>query len=330
MPEIKTGGPGPEEQKPESELPPDLEQEKREIEARIEQQMQALQKIAEVFHIETDRFSDETDSNLIAKYKKGKAWIESYPESIHPKIRFIMSGGSSVRNLLMGQNESYDIEYPSVLLKDIGCLVIPTGGTSVNDLTGEMHRESSLLLSREEEEAFEYFQTITPSKTVVEDQTRSIEGEIKIAGIKQKALEDKQLAEFLIWADKNGELINHPMTLMGAIYRYCNESGINRDELIKKMDQNFEDPKFEELKKFRSRILAQLSNIYLTRVGYLTNLAIEGSDQRIKKDETEKEEGIEIYRVDQGFQFTEEDARKAKELNLPWSKLEKEIGESGE
>lgn len=27
------------------------------------------------------------------------------------------------------------------------------------------------------------------------------------------------------------------------------------------------------------------------------------------------------------FQFTEEDARKAKELNLPWSKIEKEMGE---
>lgn len=329
MDESKPGGLGPEEQKPESELPPELEQEKKEIYDLIEKQIHALREVTNVFDINIEAFSDNEDAQFREEYQRGMEWVrQQSKEREFRQIRFEMPGTGNVY-FHKGWGQSYELEYPEILIRDLDCIILPKGVISVNDLTGEIDNAQELILSNQEDVAMGFFDiggSIRRPDGYVRDRLHLFEGKISLLALKQKALDDEQVALFVGFIRSNKISIDSRWSLDSAIYQYCGEKKIDEAE-FRKMIETEEDPKFSEARKLERRILAHLSKIYLTRIAYITHLAQSGEDSRIKVNSEKSNDEILVYKVQPGFQFTEEDAKKAKELNLPWSRIKKEIEE---
>jgi len=310
--ETKPGGPGPEEQKPESELPPDLEQEKREIEARIEQHIAKLQEIAAVFGIDTSKFSDEDDNLLNDKFEATR----KEKQKAGPVVFVFIPP------------ESWDQPESDEFYKDVTGrppFVLPR---IIDSVEQDLFYARKLIFTEQENKALRYFWQSYPEY----GEGDGFETGVELCYLNMKKSDDPEVRALVMDIRKTkGEewRPSHEIDLINEAIRLQPELG--RDKVMnlanKIHDFPLDSQTHENYIQLHRRIIERLIIVYMQRMGYLAEQAgsQENSSLSLIQDGSNKDR--KICQVGDDFKFTEEDARKARELNLPWSRIEKEMGE---
>ena len=335
MPETNEGGPGPEEQKPESELPPDLEQEKREIEARIEQHIAKLEEIASVFGIDTSRFSDEDDQRSAEEMQsRSKIWKKQVVNEFNPPTTTFKTGDEEVErldNYLNVGEIGIEITEQVAERGRIYSLWHPNGSIL------QAARVPGFCFSEEEAEAVRYFEHHRGKINYAELKSR-LPAQLQFVELKRRARDDREIATFVEWLKSK----NYTGEYSGDIFalslpqQFQEQTGLNVEGKISDLYLTADRKRFkpgadysgncQRAHSLAGRIFNRIGEIFNNRVIYLIDRAKSG-DPAFRELPEESTETEKVYEVDPNFQFTEEDARKARELNLPWSRIEKEMGE---
>lgn len=311
MDESKIGGPGPEETGIEPKLTPELEQEKKEIEARVDQHVAKLQEIAEVFGIDTNKFSDESDS-----IRKQNFDILQKNQEKHHQI--VTVKGNSTLRVLSGELDipSGDDIFSSLAdLENKGNICHFWLRNFVHNLKhmDTMNGMDGSIMTADEQKAQSYYKV--PGKGVsCMGLVHGISGDFAILRAKNLAQADPQIQNALKYLPIRQEDGSQYTQWENEIPDSSSYAKINRLKSIPTgMDRSFDDALI-----LAARILSDLTIVNGQRLHYLISLARSGDPRfkRVGKGEN--------YDISDDFQFTKEDARKAKELNLPWSRLEKE------
>lgn len=294
------------------ELTPDLKAEKREIEARVEQHHAKLLEIAKVFGIDTCQFSDEQDRRLaelertLEEYPKGQTMISLGYRNRHTTIVddyqmqridiLKIKQKAKIRDAYdLWDNEILDWAHDMISMNDMG---------------------RSIMTEEELTQQF-YFSSANLTDMGIVSLVHDINDDFAVLHLKKIAQQDSDspLANAIISLSekpkgrtKFRDLEREHPELMITLWDVA-RSPLTRSE------------RYDQTLLLAARTIARLNMIYGQRSWYLAELARSGDTRftRVGKGE--------IYNISEDFKFTEKDARKARELNLPWSRVEKEMGE---
>lgn len=313
MSETKPSGPGPEDQESAVSLPPDLEQERKELEAECERNIERLTELAQVFGIDNEKFSEQDDKATLMLYQQ----LDTHPSrQISFQWDYFIYEEDGKERWHEGPRLSM-VEL-AILAKQITENGAITWCSQAGNHLGEVRYP---FFNQEEAGAGRHLQTeinhevlqVWPEKMDVLE----LEGE----------QDDSVIADILQRIPQSGSLHN-------AFVSYCRENNLSEDQsrsifegkLKPVYSRTKSNETYKKLQQMFGRVQAHLCIITIQRYWYLDELARSG-DASFREDPVRHSPDKKYFIVDPNFQFTEEDARRARELNLPWSRIEKEMGE---
>ncbi len=312
------------------------------LEQQLQEQRKALEDVALAFGVDYRAFSDEDDVKFAQQFKKSieRFWtrVEREPVDI---LKFHMPGTGNVYEY-PGWGRAYDLTIPAEYVGDLGGRMIPSDVENFNELTGPIEIQRALILTKKEIQAFKYytdagatgsFHRVPRLPKPIYYQLPIIEEKLKWLEVKRRALSDDKILSFLKWKEAKKSSI----PLKYVIYMYCHDNSVDYETFKEKFNGLLENQEnYKKISKLDERLLARIGKIYMTRLPYISKAALSGSDPRFKfesKADKQYDEGcqpnipsgaranLKTYSVSDNYEFTEEDARKAIELDLPWSKM---------
>lgn len=281
------------------------------IELRIDEFAQELEKIAKFFGINPEQFGSEDDQLIIEKVRNlsnhpSEAAIEGnflfdrfdYFDSARNKKSRYMGPESTTRSLFQTKTK----------FEEIGSMQM-IEGNSIQEI------RPPFFTQQECSEALKI-----PSTEIMQTTNQ----QIIIAHLKESP--DQDIQSFLSFIQNSSN--NDEPPLWNNFYCYVTENNMVEGNVAKlkskiiACEDNISFPdSYQKLVTDLGRLQMHLSILTIQRYWYFDKLARSGKSEAIREDTT-KQGVAKFFNVDSSFTLTQEDIDLAKEADLPWTEIE--------
>lgn len=316
------------------ELTPEIEKEEEALETRIDEHVAKLKEIAEVFGIDVSQFSDENDQEFARSAEDKSILCEGQRGGRGKPVPETYFTIEEQGVALASYPLNYD-EYQAEIIRQKGRIT----DFGHDQFVGTMEGGKKLLFTQEEQTALDYFTSPNDPedpKLTKGDLKSGIGAKFVLIELRKRAISDENTRKFIDWINSNGWVpagMNDFGNMLGS-YRKVEQDEEKIDALVEVIGSLSKaetgaggyrftykgSKKMADAISLGARLLTRISEIFNTRSGYLIDLANSG-DPRFKKNDDSQDETSSSFEVSPEFEFTKEDAKKAVELDLPWSKI---------
>lgn len=311
---------------------PEFAQEIEAIEEKIKFHAEKLKEIANVFGISQEDLTPEGDKKFLETLDKFNK-LHPYDKKHCEYFQFLQNDDFLVT---ANQNDGFDrhlqLGYQVSQLRDTGTVT----DFGHDNIIRHIQSSEEILFTKEEQEAFEYF--ITNEGSDKQELKYKFEAQYMFMEVKKRARQNPNLKEFVDWVEKNKYNPDAGYEFNNCLSYFSREFGEDKSKLVgqsisdivdQKTDQNLNRLSFYGSENLQATVtlgvktLMHIGDIYSKRARYLIH-QVETGDSRFQKAYTnvDEDEGVQYhgFNIDSDFEFTSEDAVKAKE----YSKLELE------
>jgi hypothetical protein len=295
-----------------------------EVLVRIEELAKKISEIAKIFHINTEAFSIQGDLKFAEEEFEKQEFIKKYceikginfEEFAHSQTTLKSPKIANLFKLVKIENDyqDYTFNIQAQEIKEHGSVT----SLGHDNFRTTMDGAINIAFTSQEREALKF---IAQSRI---DIKYKLEADLMMTKVNESLKDNSEIKKFVDWISVNNRNVNGKHDI-GNILMEMEKDGIGHNEITviqSLLDKIAEAPKTEklvELEVLTARVFTYIAKIFNQRMAYLIDRANSGDPL------FEKSSDSPVIKMSSDFEFTEEDARKAVELNLPWSKLEKEI-----